>query len=129
MLKVRDIARLRIEGDDLAGFQVDELHARRKHLRAREEQRVETQLVQGLVHVTRARYLSGLVIHDPQPPAGGAFHTVDETEETHASRCRRCHALLERCGRDPLRLLNRKVPVDDRACLVKPGIAVRIVTK
>ena len=128
-LKVRDVSGLRIEGNDLAGFQVDKLHARRKHLRTREEQRVETQLIQGLVHVARAGCLSGLVIHDPQTPVGGTIHAIDETEETHAARGRRCHALLERSGRNPLRLLDRKVPVDNRARLVKPRITVRVVTK
>ena len=98
-------------------------------MRAREKQRVETQLVQGLVDVARARRLPGLVVHDPQSSVGGTVHTVDETEEPHAARGRRRHALLERSGRDPLRLLDRKVPVDDRARLVEPRITVCIIAK
>ena len=128
-LKVRDVACFRIKGDDLAGLQIDELHARGQHLRAREKQRVETQLVQGLVDVARAGRLPGLVVDDPKPSVGGTVHTVDETEEPHAARGRRRHALLKRCRRNPLGLLDRKVPIDDRARLVEPRVTVRIVAK
>ena len=74
-----------IEGDDLTGAQVHQLHAGRQRLRAGQEQRVKAHLVHGLVHVARPRGLAGLVVHDPQAAVRGRVDAVDEAEQAHAT--------------------------------------------
>lgn len=71
--------------------------------------------------------LASLIIDDPQSSIGGCVDAVDETEQAHATRCRRRHALLARGRGDPLRLLDGEVAVNDPARVLKPRLKVLLI--